>query len=190
MSTKTIGGRTKGQVWRTDASPDALAFRTTVAERLAVSKDDTAETLMSRPVYRVSVKASAEDAARLMWEHDVGIVPVVDGDDRLVGVVTDRDLTMATYLGRKHLWDIPVDSVMSADPRFVLPTDPINRAATLMARGQIRRIPVMDHDRRLIGMLSLNDLAGASVDPKCGAISDHGLAQTLRAICAARRSSE
>lgn len=144
------------------------------------------EQLMSRPVHRMQVGHSLNDAARLMWEHDVGAIPVVDQEDRVHGIVTDRDVAMAAYLQGKCLSDIPVETVMAKDVKTVRADEPIQRAATLMTRHQFRRVPVLNGDGVLLGILSLNDLAGASADPSTDGISEHDVAHTLRAICAPR----
>jgi CBS-domain-containing membrane protein len=144
------------------------------------------EQLMSRPVHRMPVGHSLNDAARLMWEHDVGAIPVVDEEDRVQGIVTDRDIAMAAYLQGKCLWDIPVETVMAKDVKTVRADEPIQRAATLMTRHQFRRVPVLSAEGVLVGMLSLNDLAGAAADPSTDGFSEHEVAHTLRAICAPR----
>jgi CBS-domain-containing membrane protein len=144
------------------------------------------EQLMSRPVHRMTVGHSLNDAARLMWEHDVGAIPVMDQEDRVHGIVTDRDIAMAAYLQGKCLRDIPVETVMAKDVTTVRGNEPAQRAAALMARHQFRRLPVLSEEGALVGILSLNDLAGASADPSADGVTEHDVTHTLRAICAPR----
>jgi CBS domain-containing protein len=78
---------------------------------------------------------------------------------------------------------------MSGEIVAVRPDEPLQRAAEIMARHQVRRLPVTDEQGALVGVLSLNDLAGASADPRSDGITEHGVAQTLRAVCAPRALS-
>jgi CBS domain-containing protein len=127
---------------------------------------------------------SLAHAAQIMWEHDCGAVPVVDGEGKLIGIITDRDVCMAAYTQGRSLAEIPV-SVASAKRVFaVRPEDSLDIAEDMMRRMQIRRLPVVDAARRVAGMLSLGDLAthvhrgGRRTD---GLTSDN-VAQTLAAV--------
>lgn len=143
--------------------------------------------MMSRPVVTCRIGDPLDTVASLMWNHDCGIVPVVDAQERLVGVVTDRDICMAAYTQGRRLGEIPVDVAMSRTVFTCRPDDPISRAEELMAAYQVRRIPIVDRDDHPIGVLSLNDVARDST--RAGA-SQHGLlyglARTLAAICRPR----
>jgi CBS domain-containing protein len=122
-----------------------------------------------------------------MWEKDIGAVPVVDDSGRLIGIVTDRDIAMATYLRGATLWNIPVTSLMTTEVITAHTSDSINDVSGLMSRRQVRRVPIVDDQGVLIGIVSLNDLAGAATgrEPD-GGISEHEVADALRAICAPR----
>ena len=117
--------------------------------------------LMCSEVGRVTVEDCANEAARILWECDCGIVPVVASSDtgQLEGVITDRDICMAAYTQGKPLSEIPVRSAMSQDVLTCSPEDPIARVEERMRNAQIRRLPVVDSGRRLVGMLSLADIA-------------------------------
>lgn len=115
--------------------------------------------LMTSPVFTCSVKATLDAAVRLMWEHDCGVVPVVDDAGRLVGIVTDRDACMAAYTQGACMSAIAVAVAMSTDVLTCGPDDPLGLAEGLMEANQVRRVPVIDGERRPIGLLSLNDLA-------------------------------
>lgn len=118
-----------------------------------------AEDLMTRDVVTCRAEDSAGHAARLMWEHDCGVIPVVDAEGRPVAMVTDRDLCMAGYTTGRSLFDIRVESAMSKGVRACRTTDSIGAAETSMRQARVRRLPVVDSNNRLVGMLSLSDLA-------------------------------
>lgn len=118
---------------------------------------------MSRSVGTCRPDDSLETAARIMWDRDCGVVPVTvadgDGGDRVVGIVTDRDVCMAAYTQGRPLADIPVSCAMSNDLRTCGPRDSIRGALRIMATCQIHRLPVLDDRRRLVGLVSLADVA-------------------------------
>ncbi|MDZ7778866.1 MAG: CBS domain-containing protein [Gemmatimonadota bacterium] len=145
---------------------------------------------MSSPVHRVDVSASMNEAAQSMWEHDIGVVPVVDAEGRIEGIVTDRDVAMTAYLQGRALRDIPVREVMSSNVQSVRSDEAVVAAAYKMSQHQMRRLPVLDGEGALVGMLSLNDLAGASSDSKDSGVTEHDLADTLRAVCMPRAGTE
>lgn len=122
-------------------------------------------------------------AARIMWERDCGTVPVVDGDRRVVGIVTDRDLCMAVYTRGARLHEIPVDSVMTVDPTTCAEDDEIETVEALMAEAQVRRVPVVDVRGMLRGIVSLDDIARARARSR-GPLDD--VTTTLAAICERR----
>ncbi len=115
--------------------------------------------LMTRDVVTCRPEDSAGHAARLMWEHDCGVIPVVDAERRPVALVTDRDLCMAGYTTGRSLFDIRVESAMSKGVRAARVTDAIGTAESAMRQSRVRRLPVVDADGRLVGVLSLSDLA-------------------------------
>jgi CBS-domain-containing membrane protein len=150
----------------------------------------TIERLMRTEVHRVAGDASANDAARLMWDEDIGAVPIVDQGGRLIGIVTDRDVAMAAYLRGQNLWDIPVGSLMTREVVSAHPDDSISEVSALMSRRQVRRVPIVDDQGVLIGIVSINDLALAtSVAEPERSITEHEVADALRAICAPRASA-
>jgi CBS-domain-containing membrane protein len=115
-----------------------------------------------------------------MWDHDCGCVPVVDAQDRLVGIVTDRDICMAAYTQGVPLAAIAVERVMS--PRVISCTrgDDLETAHRLMRTHEIHRIPVADSRGRLVGILSLSDMVNySSGDTTALAVE---IAATLAAI--------
>ncbi|HVX41775.1 MAG TPA: CBS domain-containing protein [Gemmatimonadaceae bacterium] len=103
---------------------------------------------------------SISHVARLMRDWDVGIVPVIDDPTtkRLVGVITDRDIAVRCVAPHEHV-DCTVDAHMTAtDLMTVYPETSVAECERVMTRSQVRRLPVVDADGRLVGMLSFGDL--------------------------------
>lgn len=121
--------------------------------------------LMMQPVTTCHVDDLLSTPAQLMWDRDVGAVPVVDADGRLVGMITDRDICMAALMQGRPPDDIPVRTAMAKQVFACSPDAPIAEAEAIMRDKQVRRVPVIDADGRLVGMLSLNDLAREAVRP-------------------------
>ncbi len=138
------------------------------------------EQLMNRDVKTCHADHSADCAARIMWEHDVGAVPIIDGSGRVVSIVTDRDLCMASLTQSKALHEFPVSIAAVRKAITVSPSDTLQAAEDLMRQHQIRRLPVTDRDGRLVGILSLNDIARQA--SRRGDVSSDEVARTLEAI--------
>lgn len=126
-------------------------------------------------------------AARLMWEQDCGFAPVVDGADVLVGVLTDRDLCMASYMQGKALDEVPVLAVMSRELTVARADDSLATAMQAMQDTQVHRLPVVDARGVLIGVLSTNDLVRAAA-ARPAAVDGKAVLQTLARIGASRRA--
>lgn len=117
---------------------------------------------MTRDVKTVTPDTTIREAARLMAECDIGALPVSDGD-RLAGMVTDRDIAVrAVAIGRGP--DALVGEVMTLDVLYCHEDEDIGHIAGNMAEKQVRRLPVVDVDKRLIGIISLADVADARAD--------------------------
>jgi len=101
---------------------------------------------------------SLRRAAEILWQADCGMVPVVEGDGRLVGVITDRDICMASFFTGEPVSAIDVGSTMSKTVHTAKPDDSIDSVAHLMAEKQTRRVPIVENDR-LVGIVALADLA-------------------------------
>jgi CBS domain-containing protein len=114
--------------------------------------------LMTPDVKACSIHDSLNGAARIMWDHDCGCVPVVDAHGKLVGIVTDRDIAMAAYTQGVPLGSIPVERVMSPKVISCSRGDDLGTAHRLMRTHEIHRIPVVDSRSRPIGILSLSDV--------------------------------
>ena len=141
--------------------------------------------VMHQPVVVCPNDTTLDHAARLMWEQDCGIMPVVDEDGRLVGVVTDRDICMSAYTQGLPLNAILVTTAMARTVVAGHEDDSVESAEQLMQDNQIRRLPVVDGEGRPVGMVSLNDLARLVAQAR-RTTSDRELVQTLAAICRPR----
>ena len=107
------------------------------------------------------------EAACLMRDEDVGIAPVVEGD-RLVGVVTDRDIVLRVVAEGKSLQSTTVSEIASSDLVTVDPQQDLSEALQLMARHQVRRLPVVEEDGKLVGILAQADVAREADDRETG----------------------
>ena len=105
-------------------------------------------------------------AAKMMAEHDTGALPVGEGD-RLVGMITDRDIAIRAVAQEKDP-STPVGEVMSKEVLYCFEDEDVEHVAENMGNQQIRRLPVMNRQKRLVGIISLGDLAGVSKPKAAG----------------------
>jgi CBS domain-containing protein len=120
--------------------------------------------LMAAPVFTVAVDDTLSCAAKLMRDHAIGCLPVVDEHGTLVGVLTDRDIALQAYEWGEALWQLRVDAGMHQPAVVCHATNDIATAARLMREHRVRRLPVVEGGRP-IGIISLDDLARASREP-------------------------
>ena len=106
----------------------------------------------------VTMKDSVRDAARIMAQEDTGVVPVVDGK-KVIGMVTDRDIVVRLVAEGKDLANAKVNEAMTKSVRSVKDDTPVDQVLDLMSRAQIRRVPVVDRNDDLVGIVSIGDLA-------------------------------
>jgi len=143
--------------------------------------------LMTSPAVTCHVNDTLNVAAKLMWDHDCGAIPVISDDGKLAGIVTDRDICMAAYTQGRPLSAILINSVMSERVVSAHRDDKLGAIEQQMADHQIRRIPVVDDDNTPIGMITLNDLARESAqrDTRIKNAASK-IANTLAAVCRPR----
>jgi CBS domain-containing protein len=144
------------------------------------------EDIMTLNPWTCAPSDTLADAARIMWERDCGCVPVVDGD-RLVGIITDRDICMATFLNGRAPDELEVRSVMCDRVVTCSPHETVGDAESRMQSRQIRRIPVVDVGDdggrgHLVGILSLNDVALAATETAPEELTGNEVADTLAAV--------
>jgi len=126
------------------------------------------EVMTSNP-RSVEADKSVVDAAKLMREEDVGLVPVVEGD-RLVGTLTDRDVAVRVVAEGRDPQSTSVREVASTDLVTVDPQQDLDEALRLMAEHQVRRIPVVEEDGRLVGVVAQADVARQDDDQRTGEV--------------------
>lgn len=144
--------------------------------------------LMSREPRTVRTTDRLDAAARVMWETDCGVVPVVDSVNVVVGMLTDRDVCMATYTQGRPLGDIAVGSAMAKGVKTCRADDTIASAMTTMQMHQIHRLPVVDARGLLVGILSTNDVLRAA-HARPAAVEPNAVVRTLATIGAPRRAT-
>lgn len=117
----------------------------------------TIKDVMSRDVQVISPDATIAEAARQMRDGDFGMMPV-GANDRMIGSISDRDIAVrAVAEGRSA--DTKVRDVMSDGIRWAYEDEPVERAVAIMGEYQIRRLPIVSRDKRLVGIVALGDLA-------------------------------
>lgn len=121
--------------------------------------------IMTRDVQVVSPDDTIRRAAQLMDDLNVGVLPVCDGT-RLVGMITDRDITVRATSAGLGPEECTVSQVMTDEPAYCYADDPVIEVTRLMSSRQIRRVPVIDDQKKLIGIVSLGDLAVDAKDTR------------------------
>ncbi len=114
--------------------------------------------VMNKQIKTIQPDASIVEAARQMRDGDFGVLPVVDGDN-VVGMITDRDLAVRVIAEDKDVHECTVEDAMTADLLSCHEDDSVEDVARLMAERQVRRIPVMSADNKLVGIVSVGDVA-------------------------------
>src|SRR5262245_20333058 len=114
--------------------------------------------VMTRQVRIASPDDTVQEAANIMHECDFGLLPIGE-NDRLVGMLSDRDITVRAVAQGLSPGTCKVRDVMSANVKYIYEDESIEDAARNMSELQIRRLPVLSRDKRLVGIVSLGDLA-------------------------------
>ena len=130
--------------------------------------------LMTEAVETVGPEQTAREAASFMLSADTGSIPVIEGD-RLIGMITDRDIAVRG-VARGHGPETLVRDLMSDDLVCAREDDDVESAAARMSEAQVRRLPVIDNEARLCGMLSLGDLSRETAD-ETASIALEGVSQ-------------
>jgi CBS domain-containing protein len=138
--------------------------------------------LMTTHVRTCSRDDSLARAAQLMWDADCGALPV-SSDTGIEGIITDRDVCMATYMQDKSPSQLTVGSTMSKELFSCKPDDSLRAALTTMCENRVRRLPVLDAEKRLLGIIAIGDVARWARSAREPAV-DAALADTLGAISA------
>ena len=146
--------------------------------------------IMERNVITCGPDDTLESAATLMWNHDCGAIPIVDGDRRALGFVTDRDIAMASALQHKPLWQIKTQEIGNDRQIYSCPvgTD-AEEAVQVMGEHGVRRLLIVDEGGRVEGLLSIDDVIcsadqGAEGD---GLLGSEEVLSALKQVCRHQR---
>jgi CBS domain-containing protein len=123
--------------------------------------------ILTRDVETIRPDTTVKEAAQRMRSMDVGSLPVCDGR-RLLGMVTDRDITIRITAEGRDAANTPVQEAMTPDVAFVFEDQDVQEAAKLMRERQIRRLPVVNREKQLVGILALGDIATTGDDRLSG----------------------
>lgn len=132
----------------------------------------TLKEIMTRDVQVIGPDSTIKEAARKMRDGDFGMMPVAE-NDRMIGAISDRDIAVrAVAEGRAN--KTKVRDVMTDGITWAYEDDTIERAAQIMSEHQVRRLPVVNHDKRLVGIVALGDFAvdAAELTPAAEALED------------------
>ena len=142
--------------------------------------------LMTPDAKAIWLTESLTDAARLMWENDCGMLPIIKDGRKVIGLITDRDVCMASAMRDRNPSAISVEEVMTGQVYAVNPDDNIDQALQVMQEHQIRRLPVINAEGELEGILSMNDivLSAKAADGRAADSLNYGeVVKTYQAIC-------
>ena len=133
---------------------------------------------MCQDVCYVLPNCNIYDAARIMNENHIGCIPVVDNDKKVVGVVTDRDIVLRGVACDKNTKTTQISEIMTTNVCTCRVEENVEEAQYIMSKNQIRRIPVVDAQNKMIGIVSLGDLAHYTQK-----IGNEEFSQTVENIC-------
>ncbi len=133
----------------------------------------TVAEVMTRDVRTMTPNDSVVEAAKCMDELNVGVIPVCDGD-KLVGMVTDRDIVVRGVAQRGELGSMKLANVMSAHVRCAREDEDVDKVLSDMAQAQIRRMPVVDGGQRLVGIVTLGDIAAKNPEDEADVATSLG----------------
>jgi CBS domain-containing protein len=129
----------------------------------------TVREVMTSKLCSIDTDKTVTYAAKMMRDEDVGLAPIVEGD-RLVGVLTDRDIAVRVVAEGRDPEQVKVTDVASRDLVTLDPQQDLDEALRLMARHQVRRLPVVEEDGRLVGVVAQADVAQQGDDARTGEV--------------------
>jgi CBS domain-containing protein len=138
--------------------------------------------IMTREVVSCQTDTDIGMAARMMLQGHFGTLPVIDRHGRVAGIITDRDIALAAATRQRNASHIAVNEAMSAHVRACAPHDDVGAALKQMERARVRRLPVVDTNGHLVGILSIDDVILRGVDGKDG-IAPADVVAAMRAMC-------
>ena len=138
--------------------------------------------VMTREVHTCNTDTNLSTAAMQMWNGDFGVLPVPGNNGKVVGMITDRDICLAAAIPHRDPATIRVGDIMTGQVHCCPPESDIHWALSIMQERGVRRLPVIEGGK-LVGILSLNDIAIHAGGERKTELSDHDVEETLRAIC-------
>lgn len=141
--------------------------------------------VMNPDARSVWITESLGAAARSMWQNDCGMLPIIKNGRKVVGIITDRDICMAAAMRESRPSGIAVEEVMTGQVYAVKPEDDINVALETMRQHKIRRLPVVNTEGELEGILSMNDivLRAKGTNGETPQLEYADVVETYQAIC-------
>jgi CBS domain-containing protein len=141
---------------------------------------NASEIMTNQPLSTCRPETTCQQAAQMMCDKNIGVIPVVDSANTVQGIITDRDICCQVTAPGKSA-STPVSQIMSRDVHCVRPDASLEQVESVMRQFQVRRVPVVDSNRRLQGIISLANLSHACRN----AGQDKQLCETLEAVCSA-----
>ncbi|HXI22822.1 MAG TPA: CBS domain-containing protein [Pyrinomonadaceae bacterium] len=114
--------------------------------------------VMTPDTKAIWITESLADAAKEMWENDCGVLPIIKDGRKVVGMITDRDICMATAIRDRNPSHISVEEVTNATVYAAEPDEEVEQALQTMRERKIRRLPVLNPEGELQGIVSMNDI--------------------------------
>ena len=149
--------------------------------------------IMTKPPASCRPQTNLAAAVEILWNHNCGILPVVDPQEQLVGLVTDRDMCVALGTRNRLPSELTVEEVTSGKIVACRPEDDVQRALETMAEAKVRRLPVVDAEGKLQGMLSMDDVVlrtDTTGIKKDSGLSSQDIINTLKRIYTPPRLAE
>lgn len=131
---------------------------------------------MCEDVCTIKPESTLKEVAKIMSEKHIGCMPVCDNNNCVCGIITDRDLVLRGIACNKDINNTKVSDIMTCNVCSCSETDDITNAETKMGQKQIRRLPVCDENNKIVGILTIGDLANKKVNKE-------ELSTTLEDIC-------
>lgn len=141
--------------------------------------------VMMRTVASCSLETNLGAAVEIFWNRNCGILPIVDAAEKVTGVITDRDICIALGTRNKLPGDITVREVATGRLLTCTPEDTLHTALAIMAKGKVRRLPVVTEEGKLQGILSMDDVvvhSAARGGDKSGELSHDDVVETLKKV--------
>jgi CBS domain-containing protein len=145
--------------------------------------------VMTRNVKSCHPETNLSHVAALMWDYDFGAMPVVDNEDRVMGMITDRDIAIAASTKGRLATEITVGEVMSGNVYACALGEEIGSALKTMRRERVRRLPVTSKEGKLAGVLSINDVVLHAGEAR-GEIPYEDVMSTFKAVCKHSKTSQ